>query len=43
VLVASGEAKRASLERLAAGDPELPGSALPNLTVITDAPGGYTG
>jgi 6-phosphogluconolactonase len=43
VLVASGEAKRAALERLAAGDPELPGSALPNLTVITDAPGGYTG
>jgi len=36
VLVASGAAKRAALERLAAGDPALPASALRGLTVVSD-------
>ena len=39
VLVAAGAAKRDALERLAQGDPELPGSALAGLTVITDPAG----
>ena len=37
VLVAAGAAKRDALARLAAGDPELPGSALGGLTVVSDA------
>lgn len=36
ILVVSGEAKRWALQRLLQGDSTLPGSALPNLTVITD-------
>lgn len=36
VLVAAGEAKRAALTRLAAGDPALAASALGNLVVVTD-------
>jgi len=35
VLVASGPTKRAALERLAQGDPDLPASALGGLTVIS--------
>jgi 6-phosphogluconolactonase len=35
ILVASGPAKRAALERLAKGDPELPASGLTGLTVIS--------
>jgi 6-phosphogluconolactonase len=40
VLVASGTGKRAALERLAAGDPALPASALLSLTVVADVPSG---
>ena len=36
ILLATGEAKRGALERLLAGDEELPATALPDLTVITD-------
>ncbi|NNL66442.1 MAG: 6-phosphogluconolactonase, partial [Myxococcales bacterium] len=36
VLVAAGEAKRAALERLLTGDPELPAQGLPGLVVVTD-------
>lgn len=36
VLVAAGAGKRAALARLAAGDPDLPGSALQGLKVISD-------
>jgi len=36
VLLASGAGKRTALERLAQGDPALPGSALEALTVVTD-------
>lgn len=35
VLLAAGEGKRSALERLAAADPELPASALPDLTVVS--------
>jgi 6-phosphogluconate dehydrogenase (decarboxylating) len=35
-VVAAGEAKRAALTRLCAGDPELPASGLPGLVVCTD-------
>ncbi|MDR3672835.1 MAG: 6-phosphogluconolactonase [Holophaga sp.] len=35
VLVAAGPGKRAALDRLAQGDPELPASALGDLTVIS--------
>jgi len=36
VLLALGEAKRGALERLAAGDPALPASALQGLIVVSD-------
>ena len=36
ILVASGPAKGAALERLAKGDPDLPASALGGLTVLSD-------
>ena len=36
ILVAAGEAKRAAVERLLAGDPALPAQGLPGLTVVTD-------
>jgi 6-phosphogluconolactonase len=36
VLVATGEAKRAALERVVAGDPALPASGLPGLVVVTN-------
>ncbi len=36
ILVAAGEAKRAALLRLLAGDPGLPAQGLPGLTVVTD-------
>lgn len=36
LLVASGEEKRNALERLCAGDPELPATGLPGLVVVTD-------
>ena len=36
ILVAAGEAKRAALNRLLAGDPTLPVQGLPGLTVVTD-------
>jgi 6-phosphogluconolactonase len=36
ILVAAGEAKRAALERLLAGDPTLPAQGIPGLTVVTD-------
>ncbi len=36
ILVAAGEAKRAAVERLLAGDPTLPAQGLPGLTVVTD-------
>jgi 6-phosphogluconolactonase len=36
VLLATGEGKRDALERLAQGDPELPGSALEGLVVVSD-------
>ena len=36
ILVAAGEAKRAALDRLLAGDPTLPAPGLPGLTVVTD-------
>ena len=36
VLVAAGAAKRGALERLAAGDPALPASALRNLVAVSD-------
>jgi len=39
VLAAAGAGKREALERLAQGDPELPASALPGLTVISDLAG----
>ncbi|MCB9592266.1 MAG: 6-phosphogluconolactonase [Sandaracinaceae bacterium] len=39
ILLATGEAKRGALERLRAGDPELPASGLPGLTVFTDLDG----
>lgn len=36
VLLATGEAKRRALERLAGGDPALPATGLGDLTVVTD-------
>lgn len=36
ILVVAGEAKRAALDRLLAGDPTLPAQGLPGLTVVTD-------
>lgn len=36
ILLAAGEAKRAALGRLLAGDPTLPAHGLPGLTVVTD-------
>jgi len=39
VLLACGEGKRGALERLAKGDPALPGSALDGLTVVHDLVG----
>jgi len=36
ILVAMGEAKRAALERLLAGDQTLPAHGLPGLSVVTD-------
>jgi 6-phosphogluconolactonase len=36
LLVAAGEEKRSALERLCAGDPELPATGLPGLVVVTD-------
>jgi 6-phosphogluconolactonase len=36
ILMAAGEAKRAALKRLLAGDPTLPAQGLPGLTVVTD-------
>jgi 6-phosphogluconolactonase len=36
LLVAAGEEKRSALERLCAGDPELPATGLPGLLVVTD-------
>lgn len=36
ILIAMGESKRDALERLIAGDAELPASALPNLTILTN-------
>jgi 6-phosphogluconolactonase len=36
VLVATGESKRVALERVAAGDPALPMSALSGVTIVTD-------
>jgi 6-phosphogluconolactonase len=36
VLIAAGAGKRAALERLAKGDPELPASGLEGLTVVTE-------
>lgn len=36
ILVASGEPKREALTRLLRGDPELPATGLPGLSVITD-------
>lgn len=36
VLLATGESKRAALERLAAGDPSLPAQGLPGLVIVTD-------
>lgn len=36
VLLATGEAKRAALERLVRGDPRLPASGLAGLTLVTD-------
>lgn len=36
LLVVSGEAKRAALERVVSGDPELPANILPELTIVTD-------
>jgi 6-phosphogluconolactonase len=39
VLVAFGAGKRSALERLAQGDPALPGSAIGNLVVVTDLAG----
>ncbi len=36
ILVAAGEAKRAAVERLLAGDPTLPAQGLPGLTLVTD-------
>jgi 6-phosphogluconolactonase len=39
ILLAAGEGKRSALERLLRRDPALPGSALPDLTVVTDLEG----
>jgi 6-phosphogluconolactonase len=36
LLVAAGEEKRSALERLCAGDPELPATGLTGLVVVTD-------
>tara|TARA_R110002096_G_scaffold44524_9_gene119856 strand:+ start:7831 stop:8562 length:732 start_codon:yes stop_codon:yes gene_type:complete len=36
ILIAMGESKREALARLVAGDPALPASALPNLTILTN-------
>jgi 6-phosphogluconolactonase len=36
ILLAVGEAKRPAVERMLAGDPTLPASGLPGLTVVTD-------
>jgi 6-phosphogluconolactonase len=36
ILLATGEAKRAALTRLLAGDPQLPAHELPGLVVVTD-------
>ena len=36
VLVASGEGKRAALERVLSGDPLAPANALPELTLVTN-------
>jgi 6-phosphogluconolactonase len=36
VLVATGESKRAALERVVAGDPAMPVTALRGLTIVTD-------
>ena len=36
ILLATGEGKRAALERLGAGDASLPAHGLPRLTVVTD-------
>ena len=36
VLLATGEAKRDALRRLLQGDPSLPATALPRITVVTD-------
>ena len=36
ILVAAGEAKRAAVKRLLAGDPTLPAQGLPGLIVVTD-------
>ncbi len=36
ILVAMGESKREALTRLIAGDSQLPASALPNLTILTN-------
>lgn len=36
LVFAAGESKRGALERLVAGDPELPATGLPGLVVVTD-------
>ena len=36
ILVATGEAKRAAIERVLSGDPALPATGLPSLVVVTD-------
>src|SRR5690606_11776660 len=36
LLVVTGEAKRPALQRVLAGDPELPANILPELTIVTD-------
>ena len=36
ILLATGENKRGALTKLLAGDPALPATGLPNLTVVTD-------
>lgn len=36
LLFAAGESKRSALQRLCAGDPKLPATALPGLVVVTD-------
>ncbi len=36
ILIATGEAKRAAMERVLSGDPALPATGLPNLVIVTD-------